>query len=1223
MIPAANAIHDDNPPLAPPALRSRDDAWRAGHQPLAIGRRRSHWPNRRGFRGPPRDPVKTETTLAARGTSPPPRRSGAVGPTGPSGPTGLTGAAGPTGAGVNWVNVAEEFGADPTGGTDSTAAIRNAIAYLGTLSNQTTRTIYFPTGIYLVQEGPIFIDVPGIRLTGDTWVGDHVVKGSVLRSYNKAVIFPTLAIGNDIPNPTYVQNGNFWCWSVPAAGSIPYTLDGGYGWMLSEADFGYLNGLPEFTIEFFIEPLNAAVTYNNANILSSRGAIDNLTSTSAFNIAFYNNTGDGSIRMSCGVTTTGGTYNLFSNSSIRTFPVNTLTHFAISYDGSMIRTFVGGVLDLCTSATGTLLQGIGETVALTPYTSDYGWPIAEVLSISEIAYNIASVRISNTCLYTTSFDPGTTKLTATNGVTIALLNFDPSNTTSLPKSGWLTATSAASFIPNNFRSSPATIWLRFHGTVKDYFPGVEIDHLTINANFSDGIVSYATVNFTLHELTFYYGWRGISLDAFSYTGSIKNIQLVLNANGYTGIWSWGLGILTGAQFVSVDSVQFVNGNWSYVQGNTSTASLSNAYFLVGSFGGLYLNGVNGYASFVGSDIDVSDEGVACSYAAFFLGTVDQFQLYGSGVGLSARSDVPCFIFSGTGQVVLDTVVHGGNPSGYMRFLQPASIPVQICGNTEPFETYGSNPDYPWIDTSSSAYSFGPVYVQTQEMGGIQSINAAVSGAPINVTTNEFLWGTIQITDRESLLTAPTTIVLPTAIVGYVRNILNATSQPLVITNAESTFSNFLPPALQNTKTNIGNAFFPIHNSAYVNYYGTLNTSLVFPGTMIEFYDQLGHFYQIEEVLETAILLTKEYTGSGDVYCPGYYQTIINAGGKFISDGVNWQPENNVSAYGLVGPATITNAAGAYAGGYVFVSGGDLLTITGTNLLPGSLFSLSFDGIPCTNYTWVNSATVTCVAPTMPSPGNYNVTSAINGDGKAITISGTITIDFLWDPSQLSNLVAYFVVGVANDGYTSVKNGSVVSWCPRAGSLSNIFFPYYGSSFETAYASSAINGRPAITSASTNQLLSKIGAAAPYSLSLVAQLSSLPTADTWIVSAYSDNFRLGVLNVSGSYDFYAYAGPGGAPGTLSGPSSSTWTNPFSMDALFSTASSGSVAGYVNGSHLGTATGIGTVPELPGFGFVAPSAFSGYLASLIMTSDNLSAGDLFNLSTWRKKMFGVPG
>jgi hypothetical protein len=79
------------------------------------------------------------------------------------------------------VNVVEQFEPDPTA-TESTAVIRNAkVAYIGTLSNQITRTIYFPSGNYLIGEGPNFVDIPGIRL-GETWVGINGALGSVLLS---------------------------------------------------------------------------------------------------------------------------------------------------------------------------------------------------------------------------------------------------------------------------------------------------------------------------------------------------------------------------------------------------------------------------------------------------------------------------------------------------------------------------------------------------------------------------------------------------------------------------------------------------------------------------------------------------------------------------------------------------------------------------------------------------------------------------------------------------------------------------------------------------------------------------------------------------------------------------------------------------------------------------------------------------------------------------------
>lgn len=61
-----------------------------------------------------------------------------------------------------------DFGADPTGTTDSTAAIQAAINYFGTggtLSNSAGGLVYFPPGKYLISS-QILVDNIGIRLLG-------------------------------------------------------------------------------------------------------------------------------------------------------------------------------------------------------------------------------------------------------------------------------------------------------------------------------------------------------------------------------------------------------------------------------------------------------------------------------------------------------------------------------------------------------------------------------------------------------------------------------------------------------------------------------------------------------------------------------------------------------------------------------------------------------------------------------------------------------------------------------------------------------------------------------------------------------------------------------------------------------------------------------------------------------------------------------------------------
>jgi Pectate lyase superfamily protein len=73
---------------------------------------------------------------------------------------------------VDWINVVTAYGADPTGNTDSTSAIQNAINAAAStkapasLSNHYLgMTVYFPWGDYLITS-PLTIPRSGVRLTG-------------------------------------------------------------------------------------------------------------------------------------------------------------------------------------------------------------------------------------------------------------------------------------------------------------------------------------------------------------------------------------------------------------------------------------------------------------------------------------------------------------------------------------------------------------------------------------------------------------------------------------------------------------------------------------------------------------------------------------------------------------------------------------------------------------------------------------------------------------------------------------------------------------------------------------------------------------------------------------------------------------------------------------------------------------------------------------------------
>jgi Pectate lyase superfamily protein len=89
---------------------------------------------------------------------------------------------------LDWISVLN-YGADPTGETDSTTAFHNAIAAVVALNTsqgnnepQLTATLYVPKGNYLVNEGPLVISGP-LRITGD-WGSRIYSTSNTLFNFN-------------------------------------------------------------------------------------------------------------------------------------------------------------------------------------------------------------------------------------------------------------------------------------------------------------------------------------------------------------------------------------------------------------------------------------------------------------------------------------------------------------------------------------------------------------------------------------------------------------------------------------------------------------------------------------------------------------------------------------------------------------------------------------------------------------------------------------------------------------------------------------------------------------------------------------------------------------------------------------------------------------------------------------------------------------------------------
>jgi N-acetylneuraminic acid mutarotase len=83
-----------------------------------------------------------------------------------------------------------------------------------------------------------------------------------------------------------------------------------------------------------------------------------------------------------------------------------------------------------------------------------------------------------------------------------------------------------------------------------------------------------------------------------------------------------------------------------------------------------------------------------------------------------------------------------------------------------------------------------------------------------------------------------------------------------------------------------------------------------------------------------------------------------------------------------------------------ISGGQTITITGTNFYPNGTTTITVDGEECTNVTVVNSTTITCVTPSGGSYGSGDVV-VTNPDGRTVTASNAYTYQVPPTVSSLS------------------------------------------------------------------------------------------------------------------------------------------------------------------------------------------------------------------------------
>lgn len=283
------------------------------------------------------------------------------------------------------------FGADPTGAADSTAAIQNAIN--AGCAASPPMPIIFPNGTFQLSS-PIWGNCNGVALLGVGTIYSSILVPSYDFGKTGLIVGSTFP---GIPTTTRLVAGD-----PSTYNSIDFTVDQKKYWLnLREWDglngpaaspSGLtLNGLSAFTAETFVRDINAA----DGTILSS-GSQASVSAGEASAFQMRINAG----AFQCLLHTSNSTYSAVGPS----VALATTYYAACTYDGSDLRIYIctpgqsSCAASATTAATGTIVQDPTEDVTVGPQLG-IGYPNGATNNAAVNGY-IYSPRLSNTARYT-------------------------------------------------------------------------------------------------------------------------------------------------------------------------------------------------------------------------------------------------------------------------------------------------------------------------------------------------------------------------------------------------------------------------------------------------------------------------------------------------------------------------------------------------------------------------------------------------------------------------------------------------------------------------------------------------------------------------------------------------------------------------------------------------------------------------------------------------------
>jgi hypothetical protein len=567
-----------------------------------------------------------------------------------------------------------DFGAVPGDNVDDWAAIQAAID-AASVGAGPYGAVYVPKGTYYVSK-PLHIS-KGIRFFG-AGRGQTTISGLTADQGAVMVVSPPTSLGYaGIPTGQALAVG---------AGSSMY-LNGTFNYSLNLRENGAveLNGRTSLTVEFYYKP-DFSVSSESFNILSSSGRVTGSDGNTSLAIQHG------------GPDQITATLNVNGDATPISTPPNTVSpgniyHIALTYDGSMVRLFVNGVLKASRAASGGIVQKMSEDMILGPKEGSF---LDSSMDNYMVKGWVDSIRISSNARYRENFTPLATKFTS-DGSTMFLLNFD---------------NNYDQFTVANTMYGPEHLFLRRFGGGMGQVGNFYLSDMSL---IGTGPEFMYTINSMIERVQITAPRRGLHFINNCFTNRLSGVHVIGSSTTQFGI---GIGPQSGVLTMADISV---TGSHFPFYADTSSMLIDGLWLELtsGTEIGAVLKGIMNDSMVINHPVISSES--APDTLRYPVAEIGMGSVVMNGGVIETHNNAPHIAVFGGGSLIHTAGIYSGNstPSSIYQIVSPPQYPVQLLNPTQ------QNMNVPWADSLA--------WVQTAQVKTSQSCSGAEKVSGISST----------------------------------------------------------------------------------------------------------------------------------------------------------------------------------------------------------------------------------------------------------------------------------------------------------------------------------------------------------------------------------------------------------------------------------------------------------------------------------------------------------